>query len=204
MKYLFTFLGGACFMSACVVASNSQLGWMFLFGAIMASCVILVSRRYSFLLRQSGSEMRRGGAVAVGSGTGTTASVCAGVGVDDDTLHMRQLRTRSTDSPHATGSRWESARQFHSRERLRTSTREPKARRAPCKTNKKEVQFRMLRPIQQDILSALVNLKVPYSDAYNVALANTSASFDEAFRVAIASLGGLTKERFEESRRAAA
>jgi hypothetical protein len=47
----------------------------------------------------------------------------------------------------------------------------------------------MLRPIQQDLLSALVNLKVPYADAYECALANTAASFDEAFKIAMAEIG---------------
>ena len=164
-------------MSACVVASNSQPGWMFLFGVIMASC-FWVSRSI---------RVGRVGAVTVGSGTGTTAS--------ESTLHIPArgrvaLGMRGNYEPaihEPTGSR----PQLHSRERLRTSTDEPKARRAPtkhCNQTKKEVQSAMLRPIQQDLLSALVNLKVPYADAYRAALANTSASFDEAFKVALADL----------------
>jgi hypothetical protein len=189
-EYLLTFFAGALFMSLVIVASNSQPGWMFLFGAIMASCVILVSRRR---LR------RRVGAVAVGSGTGTTASELAGVGVDVET-HPNPARMdyrvgrdirkpRATDNKCPAGS--EPARQLHLRERRRTATDEPQTRRAPkhCNSNRKAVQSAMLRPTQQDVLSALINLKVPYDEAYSLVV-NTSpgVSFDELFRRATQAL----------------
>jgi hypothetical protein len=116
MKYLFTFLAGASFMSACVIASNSQPGWMFAFGAIMASVVILVSRRSLRPIFRSG--WGRGWAVAVGSGTGTTASVSRCRSPlqrewAEDTRATREVGSSPTVR----------APQLPSRERLRTATR---------------------------------------------------------------------------------
>ena len=73
------------------------------------------------------------------------------------------------------------------------STR-PCSRRARGERNpQSELEYcSVLRQIHQDVLSALVNLKVPYNDALNALQSAKSEhageSFDELFRLALASL----------------
>lgn len=218
LKYLYTFLGGALSMAVCVVASNSKPGWMFLLGGILGSVVMFFVLSPHWSSGDGGASRRRNrtirvGAVAVGAELAPRLQNKTSWGrrgwrhARSAWEWIRQILGNALFQPNPEYGRKailagsNPAPQPHSRERLRTATHEQTARRAPttkkrCTQLQKTVQSPMLRPIQQDILSALTNLRAPYKEAFQCALATKAVSFDEAFREALASVNaGMGKTR---------
>lgn len=222
MKPTLAFCAGSASVSIAVVLTGALPGWMFLLGflvsipTILYMCRVIGLRRVArFFLRWS---LQAGRASNRFAGVGPeiircwrSASVnrgqqmksggpCADSPIDDARQTDRTLAPRGDRRRrvlrYADDAGWSSkvARRAHNPEVAGSN---------PAPASKPVVQSpEMLPPVQQDVLSALVNMKVPFGQAEEAvreaAHKSGGDSFDELFRTATALLSR------GKSRRAAA
>jgi hypothetical protein len=205
MKHAYSFLAGAALISLCVVATHSLPGWMFLLGYLLSlTSILLVCRvigfgkvaRFFFWL--SNRET-----VFVSCGTGVAArrdvrnaGVPGSHGYANSPVSGKQAGAVKTDERNPVAP-FEAAASVITGD---NPARQPKRSETPTRCNpsaarnansRSVVQSReMLPPVQQDVLSALVNLKVPFAHAeqavHAAAREHGGQSFDELFKIALA------------------
>ena len=186
MKHTYSFLSGVGLVSLCVVATGSLPGYMFLVG--FATCLLTtlllgraigVSRIARFFYNWSERSNIRLSSHWNSDDKRTPS-------VPQESGDIRGTSPLATNVPRR--------REIGQAERRPTNVIEPRIRRSAAKnaTSRQNVvqSSSVLPQTQQDVLSALVNLKVSFADAEQAVLGaaqrNAGASFDEMFRIALA------------------
>lgn len=180
MKHTYSFLSGVALISLCVVGTRSLPGYMFLLGFCVSSLSIALlgraigaSRIARFFLRLCKSNYPSPSLNPI-SGQSKEARVADGArSVTRDRRELRRMPGAHNDLP---------AKEI----RMRRNPSSAQNKNSRGVVNSGDV----LPQVQQDVLSALMNLKVPFPDAEQAVLGaaqrNAGASFDEMFRIALA------------------
>lgn len=221
MKHAYSFLAGAALISFCVVATRSLPGYMFLLGCLVTAIsnvllcrVIGFGRIARFFSALDNIRLAPHWSSGASSSWFRTNPRQPSVGTLGSAGRPGEFRVRekqplcgapcSVDGMAPTASHIPGVADYRGRRDAKkpaqTSTRcNPSA--ARNKDNRSVVQSReMLPSVQQDVLSALINLKVPFAHAeeavHAAAKEHSGQSFDELFRVALAQVNaGMGKTR---------
>ncbi len=174
MKHAYSFLAGAALISLCVLFTRSLPGYMFGLGfCLCLGCFLLLHVKGIIRLVPHWSS-------------GTKGSSC------------QSSIANSVESVSTVGVVSVAARSKASSERLprRVNVNELPARRYPRSARNggsrsvvQSPETGMLNTVQQEVLSALCNLKVPFSEAQQAVCSASKEhggeSFDQLFRVAL-------------------
>ena len=212
MKHAYSFLAGVALVSLCVFATRSLPGYMFLLGCLVTAISnILLCRvigfgriaRFFFWLSKRESVF-----VSCGPGVAARSDVRNYPSPSLNPVPGQSKEARVADGARSvTRDRRESRRKAGSPQRSTGPMNESPTRCNPSaarnEDNRSVVQSReMLPSVQQDVLSALINLKVPCAHAeeavHAAAKEHGGESFDTLFRTALNLLNA------GKSRRAAA
>ena len=199
MKHAYSFLAGVALVSLCVFATRSLPGYMFLLGCLVTAISnILLCRvigfgriaRFFFWLSKRDSDVRNYSSPSLNPVPGQSKEARVADGARSVTRDRRESRRKAGSPQRSTGPMNESPTRCN-----------PSA--ARNEESRSVVQSReMLPSVQQDVLSALINLKVPFAHAeeavHAAAKEHGGESFDTLFRTALNLLNA------GKSRRAAA